>query len=107
MIDGRELTAGSHNPAVRNHQVDVLRSSTKSTKASHGLLAGKMFGSVVRTVIKSARLPGVSDPVMSASPSALAASIVASSTMRFVVTSGTVSPKRCLWYLNSTRITLK
>ena len=41
-----------------------------------GLLIGKMFGSPVRIVIRSARFPGVSDPVFSARPKAVAPSIV-------------------------------
>lgn len=62
--------------------------------------------SFARIVMRSARLPGVNEPVFSAMPSSLAPSMVASSTSRFGL-SFYGAPRRCQSDHINARMTLK
>ena len=77
--------------------VSTLCGCALRTMAVTGSPSGAMLRSVVRTRIRSARLPGVSEPVRSATPKSQAPLIVAiSRTWRAVTLSGSFERTNCV-----------
>src|SRR5712691_5026302 len=77
-IERRELAAAFEDAAVDHDGVDVFRAVASSTRCA-GSVTTAMLSASVPIAIRSARLPGLSEPILSSIPIARAPSMVPSS----------------------------